>query len=101
MPGAPKIGAAISGPSIAGGNLMDITLFLRMATFFFVDLFGFVRVSPSTVGRAIGKPIDLDSEPFLKPIGRANSTRGQPWGVSEYSWKSDWENRWALIRSHS
>ena len=22
-------------------------------------------------------------------------------GVSEYGWKSDWENRWALIRSHS
>ena len=28
MPGAHKIGAAISGPRIAGGNLMDITLFL-------------------------------------------------------------------------
>ena len=22
-------------------------------------------------------------------------------GVSEYGWKSDWENRWDLIRSHS
>ena len=22
-------------------------------------------------------------------------------GVSEYGWESDWENRWALIRSHS
>ena len=22
-------------------------------------------------------------------------------GVSEYGWKSDWANRWALIRSHS
>ena len=43
----------------------------------------------------------LDSDPFLKPIGRANSIRGQPWGVSEYGWKSDWDNRWALIRSHS
>ena len=28
MPGAHKIGAAISGPRIAGGNFMDITLFL-------------------------------------------------------------------------
>ena len=74
-----------------------------------------VRVSPSTVGRVIGKtdgtwfgailetnresqqysgtalgrlrvrlvewlgnPMGLDSEPFLKPIGRANSTRGHP-----------------------
>ena len=27
MPGAHKIGAAISGPRIAGGNFMDITLF--------------------------------------------------------------------------
>ena len=26
----------------------------------------------------LGKPMGLDSEPFLKPIGRANSTRGQP-----------------------
>ena len=31
MPGAHKIGAAISGPRIAGGNFMDITLFLRNA----------------------------------------------------------------------
>ena len=40
-----------------------------------------IRASPSTVGRAIGKadgPMGLDSEPFLKPIGRANSIRGQP-----------------------
>ena len=29
MPGAHKIGAAISGPRIAGGNFMDITLFLK------------------------------------------------------------------------
>ena len=29
MPGAHKIGAAISGPGIAGGNFMDITLFLN------------------------------------------------------------------------
>ena len=29
MPGAHKIGAAISGPRIAGGNFMDITLVLR------------------------------------------------------------------------
>ena len=28
MPGAHKIGAAISGARIAGGNFMDITLFL-------------------------------------------------------------------------
>ena len=28
MPGAHKIGAAISGPRIVGGNFMDITLFL-------------------------------------------------------------------------
>ena len=28
MPGAHKIGAAISGPRIAGGNFMDTTLFL-------------------------------------------------------------------------
>ena len=28
MPGAHKIGAAISGPRIMGGNFMDITLFL-------------------------------------------------------------------------
>ena len=27
MPGAHKIGAAVSGPRIAGGNFMDITLF--------------------------------------------------------------------------
>ena len=27
-PGAHKIGAAISGPRIAGGNFMDITFFL-------------------------------------------------------------------------
>ena len=26
----------------------------------------------------LGKPMGLDSEPFLKPIGRANSTQGQP-----------------------
>ena len=30
-----------------------------------------------------------------------NSIRGRPLGVSEYGWKSDWENRCALIRSHS
>ena len=30
MPGAHKIGAAISGPRIADGNFMDITLFLRI-----------------------------------------------------------------------
>ena len=30
MPGAHKIGAAMSGPRIAGGNFMDITLFLRV-----------------------------------------------------------------------
>ena len=30
MPGAHKIGAAISGPRIAGGNFMDITLFLTL-----------------------------------------------------------------------
>ena len=30
MPGAHKIGAAISGPRIAGGNFMDITLFLSV-----------------------------------------------------------------------
>ena len=29
MPGAHKIGAAISGPRVTGGNFMDITLFLR------------------------------------------------------------------------
>ena len=29
MPGAHKIGAAISGPRITGGNFMDITLFLK------------------------------------------------------------------------
>ena len=28
MPGAHKIGAAISGPRIAGGNFMDTTIFL-------------------------------------------------------------------------
>ena len=28
MPGAHKIGAAISGPRLAGGNFMDTTLFL-------------------------------------------------------------------------
>ena len=28
MPGAHKIGAAISGPRITGGNSMDITFFL-------------------------------------------------------------------------
>ena len=28
MPGAHKIGAAISGPGITGGNFMDTTLFL-------------------------------------------------------------------------
>ena len=28
MPGAHKIGAAISGPRITGGNFMDTTLFL-------------------------------------------------------------------------
>ena len=27
MPGARKIGAAISGPRITGGNFMDITLY--------------------------------------------------------------------------
>ena len=26
--------------------------------------------------------------------------RKVPQGVSEYGWKGDWENRWALIRSH-
>ena len=31
MPGAHKIGAAISGPRITGGNFMDTTLFLTMA----------------------------------------------------------------------
>ena len=30
MPGAHKIGAAISGPRIMGGNCMDITLFLNL-----------------------------------------------------------------------
>ena len=30
------------------------------------------------LGERLGKPMGLDSEPFLKPIGRANSTRGQP-----------------------
>ena len=30
MPGAHKIGAAISGPRITGGNFMDTTLFLRL-----------------------------------------------------------------------
>ena len=29
MPGAHKIGAAISGPRITGGNFMDTTLFLK------------------------------------------------------------------------
>ena len=44
-------------------------------------------LSQGTVVRAIvGKPMGLDSEPFWKPIGRANSTRGQPLGVSEYGW---------------
>ena len=32
MPGAHKIGAAISGPRIAGGNFMDIRPFLSVAT---------------------------------------------------------------------
>ena len=32
MPGAHKIGAAISGPRITGGNFMDITLFLIAVT---------------------------------------------------------------------
>ena len=31
MPGAHKTGAAISGPRIAGGNFMDITLFLNIS----------------------------------------------------------------------
>ena len=31
VPGAHKIGAAISGPRIGGGNFMDTTLFLRAA----------------------------------------------------------------------
>ena len=30
MPGAHKIGAAISGPRITGGNFMDTTLFLTL-----------------------------------------------------------------------
>ena len=29
MPGAHKIGAAMSGPRITGGNFMDTTLFLN------------------------------------------------------------------------
>ena len=33
MPGAHKIGAAISGPRIAGGIFMDITLFLKKINF--------------------------------------------------------------------
>ena len=33
MPGAHKIGAAISGKGIAGGNFMDITLFLKLRLF--------------------------------------------------------------------
>ena len=33
MPGAHKIGAAISGPRITGGNFMDITFFLRKQRF--------------------------------------------------------------------
>ena len=32
MPGAHKIGAAISGPRITGGNFMDTTLFLKNTT---------------------------------------------------------------------
>ena len=32
MPGAHKIGAAISGPRITGGNFMDTTLFLKFFT---------------------------------------------------------------------
>ena len=31
MPGAHKIGAAISGPGIAGGNFMDTALFLNLS----------------------------------------------------------------------
>ena len=50
----------------------------------------------------LGKPMGLDSEPFLKPIARASSIRGQPYfSVSEYDLESERENRWALIRSHS
>ena len=33
MPGAHKIGAAISGPRITGGNFMDTTLFQRKGGF--------------------------------------------------------------------
>ena len=31
------------------------------------------------ITQSLGKSIGLDSEPFLKPIGRANSTQGQPY----------------------
>ena len=50
MPGAHKIGAAISGPRITSGNFMDITLFLRAGfrqNGFFADFYfraaGFFR----------------------------------------------------------
>ena len=34
----------------------------------------------------LGKPMGLDSEPFLKPIGRANSTRGHPYFLPTSPW---------------
>ena len=51
FPGVHKIGAAISGPRIADTNFTDTRIFLPYP------------------------------EPFWKPIGRANSTRGQPYTV--------------------
>ena len=53
MPGAHKIGAAISGPRITGGNFMDTTLFLilTVATPRFVDRQGTLSAIP---GLAVG-----------------------------------------------
>ena len=40
MPGAHKIGAAVSGPRITGGNFMDITFFLNSGASCLAILYG-------------------------------------------------------------
>ena len=53
----------------------------------------------------LGKPACLSSKPFLKPIGRSNSTRGQPYlGVRKaqrYKWGAYcWTNwRWTAVHA--
>ena len=54
MPGAHKIGAAISGPRITGGNFMDTTLFLKQGKHENMATSGCLRVSRMLVNKASG-----------------------------------------------